>query len=1057
MKKKLFNLMFYFIKKALNSLVFTRVFGTLFFLIFFLSNFLFTKQLVAQNPIFDTIIWQTIDDQQTTGERFLYFSQAVYEEPEYTLPIYQGNMRLNAFVEYSIALFDIKTELLSVEEKKLLKNYTPKSLEVVSKTTYSGKIPYLIYSFSPFILNANGEIEKIISFTLHFTKKGGISSVSRSYDREYVSNSVLSNGTWYKIGVVQEGVYKLSYQYLKDKGIDVDNTNPKNINIYGNGAGMLPQDNGVFRYDDLQPCAIHVEGENDNVFHPQDYILFYGQSQDKWTYNGSTFVRERNLFSDTTYYFIGIQAGNAKRIESRSSLTSFTHEVVDFDDYTFHESDRSNLIRSGTLWLGEEFGTINQYSFNFRFGNLVKTSPVEIKTNVVSRTVKGISSFDIQCNNYATNITDNSLSGNYATIYATQKTGSFIAYSNTNNLKVDVIFNKGNSEAKGWLNYIELFAKRELILEGNQLFFRNKTVIAEGNIANYKIRSANPNVLIWDVTNHQNVVNQSYIFSNNTAEFNASSNVLRQYVAFKNDGFLEPVSIKAINNQDLHGKASLFPAYIIVTHPLFKSQAEDLAQFHFLQDGLTSLVVTTDEIYNEFSSGSKDITAIKDMVKMFYDQAGNNPSKIPKYLLLFGDASYDYKNRISGNTCFVPAFQSVNSVDPVGSYVSDDYFGLLDNNESNSINDLVDIGIGRLPVKNVEQAKDMVKKVKQYYAINNLKPWRNWLTFIGDDEDNNIHMSQADDLAEKAKQNKPHYNIEKLYLDAYPQERGAGGSRYPAVKEAINNRVSKGGAIITFVGHGGELGWTHERILEVPQINSWNNINNLPLFLTATCEFSRFDDPLRTSAGEYVLLNPRGGGIALLTTTRLVYSSQNKALMDAFYRHAFDEMDASNNRLGDLTRVTKVMGPKSVNTRNFSLLGDPAVRLTYATYKVKTNVIPDTIKALSKVYISGEVVNQNGIRLDDFNGTIYPLVFDKKKTIRTLQNDGNTPVFEFEVRNNVIFNGKASVKNGVFEFEFIAPKDIDLTYGQGEVTYYAENGMFDAVGQYDNFIVGGIN
>jgi hypothetical protein len=381
---------------------------------------------------------------------------------------------------------------------------------------------------------------------------------------------------------------------------------------------------------------------------------------------------------------------------------------------------------------------------------------------------------------------------------------------------------------------------------------------------------------------------------------------------------------------------------------------------------------------------------------------------------------------------------------------------LLDDEEGDGVNDIIDIGIGRFPVQTVVQANDMVDKVKAYYKTESMKPWRNWIGFIGDDEDNNLHMSQADDLANTMLAFNPLMNVDKIYLDAYPQVSGAGGNRYPLAAAALDNRVKRGALLINYVGHGGELGWTHERVLDNPTINAWENIENMPLFLTATCEFSRFDDPERTSAGENVLLNSKGGGIALLTTTRLVFSHLNKSLMDAFYIHGFSKMNKGAQTLGDLAMITKQFGPKAINTRNFSLLGDPALRLAYPEYNVASTNVPDTVKALSRVTIYGEVRDGSGVIMSNFNGVVHPAVFDKIKNVNTLNNEGEG-IFEFQLQKNILFKGKASVVNGAFQFTFVAPKDIDFAYGSGRISYYAENGVIDAGGFDTNFIIGGFN
>jgi hypothetical protein len=484
-------------------------------------------------------------------------------------------------------------------------------------------------------------------------------------------------------------------------------------------------------------------------------------------------------------------------------------------------------------------------------------------------------------------------------------------------------------------------------------------------------------------------------------------------------------------------------------------------------------------------------------VKMFYDRS-TGPEELPRYLLLFGDGSYDNKNRFgSANTNFIPTYQSLNSTLYTDTYVSDDYYGLLDDNEGLFLplgvsSEYVDVGIGRLPVKTKSEARAGIDKIMRYtrtgFSPNldnqsacdntqNASPfgdWRNNITFIGDDEDGGLHqgsapsLSGADQLAVLVDTTYDDYNVDKIYLDAYPQESTPGGERYPDVTRAIDKRVEKGCLIMNYTGHGGEVGLAHERVVEVAQINKWTNANNLPLFFTATCEFSRYDDPERTSAGEYVFLNPNGGGIALMTTVRLVFASPNFTVNKNFFLAAFEPLNGEMPRLGDLIEYMKDQpGGNSVNSRNFTLLGDPALRLAYPMHDVITDSVNsnpvtassnDTLRALSLVTVSGHLSDKGGNLLSNYNGVLYPTVFDKAQNITTLSNDGPpSPPFTFSLQKNILYKGKVSVKDGKFTFTFIVPKDIAYAYGIGRISYYAENGTEDANGFYEKIIIGGSN
>ncbi len=963
-------------------------------------------------------------------------------------------------------------------------------IEITAGISIERKVPTANVSFIPIRKNpATGRFEKMVAYD-GITITPTAFEAAQGSPKSNATTSVLSSGSWYKISVTADGIYKLDYDFLQALGMDPSSINPKNLRVYGNGGGMLPQPADEFRHDDLAENSIYVAGESDGSFDTGDYVLFYAQGPDRWEYDPSTcgnFKHAKNIYSDKTYYFITASKGPGKRVGSRESLTqSETHTVNTFDDYSFHELDEYNLIKSGREWLGEKFELTNNYDFDFSFSNRETSQPIYVKTAVVGRCeVAPGTSFSVKINNSSQpSLSIGNITGNYANDYAKAASSCYTINSGSNNINVDLTYNPGSClDAIGWLNYIEVITKRKLTISGNSVIFRDAASMGTGNIAVFNVGNSSSSTVIWDVTDPTNVTRQMHTLNGTTASFKMNADELKEYIAFTGTSFPNPVAEGSVSNQNLHGlpQADMF----IVCHPDFLSEAQRLADFHKGQDdySLQVVIVEPQQIYNEFSSGAQDVTAIRDFMKMFYDRS-TNIDDMPRYLLLFGDPSYDYKDRIDGNTNFVPTYESPNSLSPTSSYASDDYFGQLDDTEGewgDSSFDALDIGIGRFPVGNIDEARSVVDKILGYEGVTgnivagacsgngadavSSADWRNIICFIADDQDNSMHADQANAIANFVDTTYPIYNVDRIIFDAYPQVSTPGGQRFPGATEAINNRVQKGALIVNYTGHGGEVGWAHERVLQVSDINGWTNNYRLPAFITATCEFSRFDDPERISAGEYVLLNPNGGGIALFTTTRLVYSAPNFALNMDFYENVFEEENGRIASMGDVIRKTKTMngGLNIVNNRNFSLLGDPAQRLAYPVHRVVTTSInnkpitnvPDTLKALSLVTVSGELHYRNGGKMDDFNGILYPTVFDKAADVTTLGNDGDSPKRTFQLQKNVIYKGKVSVTNGEFSFQFIVPKDIAYNLAPGKISYYAEDGTTDANGYSRDIIVGG--
>jgi hypothetical protein len=978
------------------------------------------------------------------------------------------------------------------DQELLFKKDFPTEIVVISDIAYEKKVPYGIVKIIPVRINKNtGALERLVSFELEIKVNSQMAKQATA-TRYYSPVSVLKNNTCYKIGVTEDGIFKLTDAFLKQLGVSPGTIDPRNIHIYGNGGGLLSNKNSDFRYDDLVENSIYVFGEADGVFDKTDYVLFYGQGPNRWKYNQANkmFEHKVHYYTDTTYYFISFDGGAGKRIVSQASMGATpTNTVTSFDDYYYHEENTYNLIKSGREWFGEQFDILTTRDFNFSIPNVDKTVPATVLVDVIAQSHLE-SSFNVKANQTDILTIPIPASGAEFTEAVALGPGAGIATSkgvilSSADLQVSLTYNKSTSTSVGWLNYIEINARRNLTMSGNQMIFRDQSSVGANKISQFVLSNSLSNTLVWDVTDPLNVKKQEVLFSGSQLNFITNTDTLKQFVAFNSVDFKIPGIIGKVESQNLHGisKADL----VIITHPLFLKEANRLADYHRTRDSLLVQVVTVAQIYNEFSSGCQDITALRDFMKMLYDRAGNDKNALPKSLLLFGDASYNYK-AVSGNSNFVPSYESLASLLPIYSFVTDDYFGYLDDYEGviqENLNpdkiQLLDLNIGRFPVQTVEQSASVVDKIIHYSSVpgtlgptntdacynqsasnSSFGEWRNYVTFVAEGEDGNVHMLQADSTSKMLSRRYHEYNMDKIFLDAYKQISTPGGKRLPEAKADILKRIEKGSLIINYTGHGSELGWAKSRVLEIADIESWTNFNNLPLFMTATCEFSRYDNPERFSAGELVLLKKNGGGIALLTTVRLVYSETNFTLNLNFYQNVFNPIGSRMPTLGEI--YTKTKNDVGGN-HNFTLLGDPAMTLAYPTNKLITTSInnkivsttADTLRALSKVTIAGSVTDPAGKILTNFNGIVYPTIFDKPELITNLGNNDppGTKEMVFGLQKNVLYKGKVSVTNGNFSFSFLIPKDISYQYGNGKISYYTENGTVDGNGFFDNIIIGG--
>ncbi len=894
----------------------------------------------------------------------------------------------------------------------------------------------------------------------------------------YAQSSVLATGEWYKIATTRTGIHKIDATFLRDAGIDIAQLNPQNIRMFGNGGGVLPQANNAPRAKDLTENFIEIVGENDGKFDASDYILFYVESPHRILYNinNQQFTHQNNPYSDTTFVFLNISVTKGLRIKNQT-LVSSTNSIKTFDDFTFHELDQKNVVSlggrdlggSGREWYGESFGVSPDISFDLKTEGIIPNSNIKINSAILGASFTTTKvSLKLNADSLIGEQSLRAIGTGTYDIKGNENIQTFTAISNGKNTqKLTFSFNKNNqSSSVAYLNYFEVQTRRKLQFYEQQTLVRS--IESLGNkTSNFIISQASNTQKIWDVTTPLLPDNIPFQVNNSEANFGTETqNKLKTFVLFSSTNLLEPNSIQKVSNQNIQQIQT--PDLLILTIKNWHEQAERLAAFRRANDGLTVAVVDINEVYNEFSSGNPDPTAIRDFGRFLWQK---NPTKL-KYLLLFADASFDYKNIIQyasiDTKLQIPTYESRESLNPVNSYASDDYFGFFEDNEgdwleNNAGNHSMEIGVGRLPVKSVEEAKNVVDKLIYYAQTQRTAgSWRRKISFVADDGDFNIHQQDADDISEVTLKTSKDLIINKIYLDAFPQIATANGAISPEVNKALNKSVNEGALIINYSGHGGTDGWTEEKVLTRGQIQSWRNLNNMPLFLTATCSFGRFDDPGNVSGAEMAMLSPKGAAIGLLTTTRPVYSNTNFLLNNAFYQAFAQKNTNPNLRLGDIFRITKNNSLSGVFNRNFSLLGDPSMQLAYPTDKVILSKINGTspekqiIKALSKVSLEGEIINStDGLKKNNFNGKILVSIFDKPSEVSTLGQ--KTEKFRYKTYRNQIFEGLVEVKNGIFKVNFIVPKDINYQLGAGRANFYAisADSTLDASGSYNELMIGG--
>lgn len=896
-----------------------------------------------------------------------------------------------------------------------------------------------------------------------------------SQSSAFKTNSVLRDGVTFKIGVASDGVFNINYDFIKDTlGLDPSNIDPKKITIYGNGGGALPEKNNDPRIDDLESISIKVEGEDDGSFDPSDRILFYAEGPDFLDFNNDKFTRKKNPYTSFNYYFIRIETNDGKRVKDIETQGTASYVSTSADAILRHEADLVNLLGdygstqgSGQSWYGEELTDISEIdlSSKFDFDNIDLGQPVNLMMSFVGRSGAS-SNVILNVDNLRFSKSINSVRiDDVEAIYAKPAVITETIELNNTSPSIVLQYPKINLSKSGWLDFLQFTYRRKLVYSNSPLSFFDTYSLDETK-ASFEIDNSNSELYIWNITNIHQVDNQLYNINNDKISFSYQPRgSLQKFILFDPLKIsAEPRFIGKVEQQNLHALSDA--DFVIIYHNEFKEAAEKLQKHRINHSNIDVKIVDVDQIYNEFSSGKQDPTAIRDFAKMLYDRDNNF-----KYLLLIGDGSYDYRwiNTQFSNQSFIPAYETKESLNPLTAFPTDDYYALLSNGEGGTLRGAIDIAVGRIPAKTSQEANNVVDKIIRYDTDpNTAGDWKNRIAFTADDEDSNIHLNQAETIAASVKQKHPNFNQEKIYFDAFKQVSTPGGARYPDAEDKLNNEIFKGLLILNYLGHGGPKGWSQERVLKTTEIGSWTNKDKLPLIITATCSFTGFDDPALVTGGEEAILNKNGGAIALFSTVRSVYSSQNFRLTKSVFDTIFNTNRTEQLAIGEILRRAKNSNSAdtiNINARKFLLIGDPSLRLALPTYniiatEVNNKVIDpsriDTVKALQKVQIAGQIVDENGDLVSSYNGKLFPTLYDKEISLETLSNDSGSPKKSFEVQRNILYSGTATVTNGIFDFEFVLPKDINYDYGPGKLSFYAtENNRSEASGFYNKIIIGG--
>lgn len=878
------------------------------------------------------------------------------------------------------------------------------------------------------------------------------------------AQSPLNSGRWVRVAVLETGIYELDAAFFEQVGWSVTDLDPAHIHVHGLPGGMLPQANSIVRPLGMPENAILVTGSEDGRFGSEDRVLFYAQGPDDLGFDqqAAGYYYANNAYADTAYYYVTVRAQAGLRLTADDTDYPDGRLLDHYDALQPYERDEAQILSpgSGRHWLGEKFDLQLRHEFRFDVSNAAPNATGQLVVHTVTQafdsTYFEIMAGDAQLRSYVPSVPK----GTYEDKGAGKTDTLSLSTSslNANELLVEMdYFQHPIERGLSYLDYLFLQYDGRLQLGAVPLQF--STAVQQDEPVTYSLAGLGAGSQVWNVTDPTRVQQISLRQEGATHRFSRPAGLVEQFISFNPAMAQAPVAVQAVSNQDLVNMSA--PDFLIITHGSLQAEAARLAAHRTAHDGLSTRIVTVQQIYHDYSAGRPDVTAIRDFVRHLYSKGGNL-----RYLLMFGKGTVDYRGLDQGQPNLVPTYESRNSTHPIFSYASDDYFGLLDADEgfweeSRAGDGDMEIGIGRIPVVTSAEAAHVVDKIIRYDTSPELfGSWKNRLFFVADDGDNNLHLRDAESLSNQVSQSNGEYNIDKLYLDAFPQEVVGNGQESPAARQALQSALERSGLIVNFTGHGDEVGWMFEDILVNADIAALTNGPQLPFFVTATCEFGRNDDPLRRSGAELLLTNPLGGGIGMVTTSRPVFSNTNLALNRAFYDAVFLQEAGASLRLGDIFRRTKNNSLTGPVNRNFSLLGDPSMRLAFPENRLvitEVNGLPvatrtDTLKALQEVQLTGEVQTSTGALLPDYTGQVEVTVFDLPYQFETLGQEN--PRARYNQRTNVLFRGQATVVEGRFEIAWVNPKNISYLPGQLKVSMYATDGQTDASGAFEGLPIG---
>lgn len=891
-------------------------------------------------------------------------------------------------------------------------------------------------------------------------------------------NSVFAPGSsWWRFGLTESGMYKLSGTALLAAGIP-PSTNPGRIGIFSNGGKEPSTDPLIYYPPDVQEIAVFVYDDTTNPgqLDQDDYIIFYGQAHRGWGYSANTrsFNHYVNLFAnEATYWVTYSNTTQSKRMAPMASPGgSATFVPATVLGKVFREDERVNVQNSGRQWLGQSFNPGDVIEYRFPLAGFDSTRPISYRLSLGGRNAQSPSTFEVYEHGallssfYFRSI--NTTGGGYFDSYVVMDTRTVRPAANNFGEAQSVLQFKYISGATGigYLDWLEIFYDRYLRADADLFNFHSQDTTAD---ALYSVTGfSQAAVMGFDVTRFDSVLR---IESSSIGRFDLRTSLslgdVREFYLVGTNGFKTPPPMQSFVNQNLHGDTTAADL-VIISHRDFMTAAQRL-KTHREKPGpnrLNTRLVDVGLIYNEFSGGQPSPIGIRNYLRYLY----YTMTERPKYVLLMGDGDHDYRRIAVPGTNWIPPWETLESFAglPLSSFATEDSIAMVTGTRTSNFS------IGRLPVRSLQHANDVVSKIIEYETSISPDPWKLRVTFLGDDAlttdpfpDGTIHSAQAESISNLVP---PLFEKQKIYIAEYPTVVTSVGRRKPTVNTALVNMLNRGTLMINFTGHGNPRVWTHEQVFvrenDFPRLT---NRGKYFLVVAATCNWSQFDHPSDQSGGEQILLIPNAGAIATLSATRAVFSGDNYALNVTFYQKLFGVVDSlgriRGSRLGDAFFLTKQIHYSGFywNDQKFVLLGDPSLRFGFPRQYAFIDSIngrsgdsTTQIQALGRVSLKAQV-RDTALAPTTFSGSALVTVYDSDRRVIIHKPEESFTNFQYSASGGVLFRGQSRVNNGRIGSNFVVPADISYQEGRGRISTYFYNDDNDGAGVSRNIIVRGTN